>query len=355
MESQSIENLRGEIKFREKLAQQHVTGEILLPDYYDKAQHDQILLDRIATTIRDIEQLIGKGVHLSPFIELGAERCQRSLVMTNDFQAKGFAVDISYHQLNAARHFSEIFDRPNLPLRVCCDVNNLPFQQNAFSFVFCYQFIHHFPSPKTVLNEAYRILANGSLFFSEEPFKGFKIPLYTQKNSLYSQATLRKPKIVRFIERFISEEYCDEREYGILENDDIELAEWLDSLRQFDSAEVYIESAGGRIRTRIDKKIAIQNILNLIFGGNISALCQKQTAEIEPAAETLEDLLVCPDCLNNSKDNNSKDSVVKHVPLKRMGDSLICPICDTSFPIINDVIFLFPTALFRELYPEFAN
>jgi hypothetical protein len=46
--------------------------------------------------------------------------------MMNDFNAKGIAIDISFEQLRTADHFAELFNRPKLPVRVCCDANHLP-------------------------------------------------------------------------------------------------------------------------------------------------------------------------------------------------------------------------------------
>lgn len=84
---QTINQKRGEIQFRQKLAIQHVGGEIILNDYYTKEDHDKILLERINVTKKEMADLQKNGVILSPFIEVGAERGQRSLVLTNDFQA----------------------------------------------------------------------------------------------------------------------------------------------------------------------------------------------------------------------------------------------------------------------------
>ena len=168
---QSIQNLQGEVEFREKLARQHVSGENLLPDYYQKEQHDEVLLQRVHDTCQKMQQLTNRGVSLSPFLELGAERGQRSLVLANDFNATGVAIDISYHQLKTMEHFSKLFKREVLPVRICCDANHLPFRTHSFPFIFCYQFLHHFPSLQPVLQEVFRVLACGYFFFDEEPFK----------------------------------------------------------------------------------------------------------------------------------------------------------------------------------------
>jgi SAM-dependent methyltransferase len=178
--AQTIVNLRGEVEFRRKLARQHVTGEVLLPDYYLKEEHDKVLLDRVNATSQDMTRLVERGIGLSPFLELGAERCHRSLVLTNDFGAEGFAVDISLHQLETAEHFASLFHRPKQPYRVCGDVAQLPFKDHSFPFIFGYSFLHHFPSPGPVLREIHRVLGNGYFFFDEEPFRRPHVYLYKQ-------------------------------------------------------------------------------------------------------------------------------------------------------------------------------
>ena len=350
MKTQNIDHLKGEIEFRKLLAEQHVTGKMLLPDYYDKEQHDRILLERINTTAADIRKLAARDTVLSPFLELGAERCQRSLVLANDFGATGCAVDISYHQLQSAGHFARLFDKPKLPLRVCCDVNHLPFRNNSFPFAFCYEFLHHFPSPRPVLEEIYRVLANGVFFFSEEPYKRPAIPLYKQRHKIYSQATLRKSKMRRFLEKYISEDCCDEREHGIIENDDITLRDWIKALAVFDARTVHISSIGNRIRTELGAGITLKNLPNLLLGGGISGICTKNPADARVAVTNLADLFVCPDCLAGPTGSRTEQP-----PLEKTGDHLRCPRCGSSFPVIEDVTFLLPTRLMRELYPEFAG
>ncbi|MGB9176322.1 MAG: class I SAM-dependent methyltransferase [Methanoregula sp.] len=349
MKSQTLKNLQGEIEFRKKLARQHVTGEMILPDYYGKEEHDKILLERVNTTLKDINKL-GRQVRLSPFVELGAERCQRSLVLTNDFNATGFAVDISYHQLKTAEHFARMFDRQKLPFRVCCDVNNLPFRNTSFPFVFCYEFLHHFPSPKPVLQEVNRILSHGTFFFSEEPFRRPRVVLYRQSSKISSKAVPQKNKAGRFIGGYFSENSCDEREHGILENEDISLREWIEALSLFDTKNVFISSLGNRIRTRLDDRIAIKNIPNMVLGGGIEGICTKEEGNPEKVISDLTNLLLCPDCAVNPTYH-----MIDQPHLKQTAGGLECSLCGSSFPLIDDIQFLLPTSLFRELYPEFAG
>jgi hypothetical protein len=130
-------------------------------------------------------------VWLSPFLELGAERGQRSLVVANDFSATGIAADISCHQLLMVDHFSHLFQRERLPTRVCCDPNHLPFGSDAFSFVFGYQFLHDCPSLPQIISEINRLLGDGA-----EPFKRMaRLPLYQQEHKAYSQGLLPRTEL----------------------------------------------------------------------------------------------------------------------------------------------------------------
>ena len=63
---QTIDNLKGEIAFRAKLAVQHVSGDVLLPDYYGKEDHDRILHARVEATRQKMHELAALGIPLSP-------------------------------------------------------------------------------------------------------------------------------------------------------------------------------------------------------------------------------------------------------------------------------------------------
>lgn len=66
------------------------------------------------------------------------------------------------------------------PLRLCCDANRLPLRSDAVPFVFCYEFLHHFPELTPVIRKIHRILAGGTFFFSEEPYHRPKLALFRQ-------------------------------------------------------------------------------------------------------------------------------------------------------------------------------
>ncbi len=344
---QTIENLRGEIEFRAKLARQHVTGETLLPDYYDREEHNRILIERMQTTFQKMNELKDMGVIFSPFLELGAERGQRSLVLKNDFGAEGVAIDISFHQLATTEHFTRLFHREKLPLRICCDANRLPFKSNSFPFIFCYQFLHHFPSPKPVMDEIYRVLSSGYFYFDEEPFKRLlKLSLYKQGSKIYSERFLTKNKYVNLVESFISEAHCDEVEYGIIENNNIPLSEWITALSVFDGYDVNLFSIYN-LTSKLDRRIHLHNVLNILLGGRIAGLCSKKTGLEKNSSTDITNLLACPDCkipLNNR--NFDRPSLVK------LSSGYKCTQCGFIYPSRDGIIFLLPKAELQQLYPD---
>jgi SAM-dependent methyltransferase len=347
---QSIENLRGEVEFRAKLARQHVSGEVLLPSYYRKDQHDTILLERVRATRNRMSELLKRGIRLSPFLELGAERGQRSLVLRNDFDAVGVAVDISFHQLRTAEYFARLFRMERLPVRICCDANHLPFKSKSFPFVFCYEFLHHFPSLLPIVTEIHRVLADGCFFFDEEPFKRvLKLALYKQKDKIYSRSALRKNGYVKLIESFLSEPACDEVEHGIIENNNISLEEWADMLAVFDETEVDLFSIYN-VTTRLHRQVRLRNFANYLLGGTIAGLCYKRDSDRRSAPDDIDRLLACPSCTMTTA-NGSLDRPA----LVRVVDAYQCLSCGFDYPVREGVIVLLPRDELQQLYPELSK
>ena len=345
---QTIENLKGEIEFRAKLAMQHVSGEVLLPDYYKKEEHDRILIERVDATCKRMNELAARGISFSPFLELGAERGQRSLALTNDFGANGIAVDISYHQLKTMEYFSKLFEREKLPLRICCDANHLPFKSNSFPFIFCYEFLHHFPALAPIIKEIHRVMSDGYFYFDEEPFKRvLKLRLYRQKAKMYSERALRKNKYVSLIESFISDTPCDEVEHGIIENDNISLREWMSALSVFDQCEIDLSSIN-KLKSKLAGGLRLTNILSYFLGGTIAGLCRKERQLAKSGCGVLRDILGCPDCRITSNDGSfDRPSLVE------LGDRYQCSQCGFIYPCRDGVVFLLPRSELQQLYPTF--
>ena len=96
---QSLENKVGEIKFRKKLSLHLQKSNPQLPNQPTKKEYIQILKDRVNDSRLLFKQLQQKAIPLSPFLEIGAERGQRSMLLVNEFNATGFMSDISYDSL----------------------------------------------------------------------------------------------------------------------------------------------------------------------------------------------------------------------------------------------------------------
>jgi len=348
---QKIKNLKGEVVFRKKLASQHTTGEMLLPDYFSKDEHDQILAQRIETTRLAFEKLSREGVDFSRFVELGAERGHRSLTLVNYFDSSGIAMDISFDQLKTAEHFSRLFNLPKLPLRVCCDANNLPLSSSSIPFLFCYQFLHHFPSLDHILAQIHRVLAsNSTFFFDEEPVgKMLQLHLYKQPAKEYSKSNLQKGKLLRWLESFISETASDEVDHGIIENHAMLLPQWQRALQGFDSLNVHVRTLR-HCKSSVTGHMRPSNFLSYLAGGVIYGGCQMKS--LAPSSTCpVESLLCCPECLS-TKDPRSGTPLES--PLSKGTDCLVCTSCERSYPVVDEIPILLTEDLRKELYPQFS-
>jgi len=151
---QSAKVKKGEIEFRKYLSRQHVMVITIFPYEYDQQEILNVLKNRVEKSEVDFKILKTRNIPLSPFLEIGAERCQRANpLLTNRSQAYGVATDISIGSLKTAQYFRRQLKMETMPERVCCDAYNLPFRNGAFAFAFCYQTLHHFPDPTPILTE----------------------------------------------------------------------------------------------------------------------------------------------------------------------------------------------------------
>lgn len=339
---QTIENLQGEIAFRRKLARQHTTGEVLLPDYPDKDQHDRVLAERIETTARTFRDLEQLGIDFSTFLELGAERGHRALALVNHFNVRGVATDLSLDQLRTAPFFAAQFDLPRVPLRVCCDANRLPFRSDSVPFAFCYQFLHHFPGLGTIVPEILRVITpGGRFFFDEEPMgRLLQLHLYTRKKTGYPASRLAKLR--QWVEDLVSDAACDEVEHGIIENHSMPMSHWQKALSGFDETDVCVRTLR-HIRSRVGRFPTLANVPALLLGGVISGLCRKETEPRSKAADDPARWLVCP---KHPADGEPG------FPLIPENDHYRCTECEERYPVVDDIPILIEPALRRELYPE---
>jgi SAM-dependent methyltransferase/uncharacterized protein YbaR (Trm112 family) len=344
MTTQLITNQKGEIEFRKKLYLQQVEGQKIFDDEFDSAAMENLLKERMAKTLAQMVQLRERRIPLSPYIEIGAERCQRSLIMENDLGASGAAVDIGFDLLKSCRHYQRVYSKTKAPLKICCDAYNLPFMTGSLPFVFCYETLHHFPDPTPIVAEAHRVLLPGGFFlFDEEPYKKIlHINLY-KGHKLYSPQSLRRGLIRRTLDRFFSNPVCNEVEHGIIENDDIPISRWKRALAPFDTKDVRLRpTTHSSFESRLSgPRSHMKYLAAYLLGGTMSGTCQKSSAGVRRHL-AINDTIICPSCKQMGSE----------VPLNRDDSTFKCCKCSRKYPVVDDVLFLLAHEKFAQLYPD---
>lgn len=343
---QSTGSKRGEIEFRRQVVGQQVRGEDEITDELPADEIERILLRRMETTLGHMTSLARRLPTLSPYVEIGAERCQRALVMENDVGASGAAADLSYDMLEAASHYSAALDKPRLPVRICCDVNNMPFLTDSVPFVYCYETLHHFPSPTPVVAEIHRVLRPGGwFFFAEEPYRKMLHANLYKGSKLYSDRSRTRSFVRRAMDYFFAEMTCNELEYGVIENHSISPSTWREALSCFEGHEVQLQTPMGMSEDLHEPQSWAKYFLAYLLGGAVSGLCRKPG---EAAATEAELAIACPSCLEQDKEVG-----LEFQP--GMAESIQCPVCDATYPVVNGITFLLTPQSLYELYPEVAR
>jgi len=342
MRKQHIKNQKGEIKFRKKLYLQQVERKMMFNDEFDAEGIKHILEERMEKTFSSMKLLREKDIVLSPYVEIGAERCQRSLIMENDLGADGAAVDISYDMLKSCKYYEDVFNKSKTPVRICCDANNLPFMSDSIPFVFCYDTLHHFPDPAPITEEIYRVLSpGGCFFFDEEPYKKIlHINLYKGEKK-YSKKSLNRSNMKKVLDYFFCEKSCNEVEHGILENEDLSLGLWKKALIIFDEKDVELISMEFLKTNLFIPNSYIKYITACLFGGGISGICRKYGSNVNKT-NSLYEVVICPSC----REIGSEEL------LNRENLLFSCPKCSKEYPVKDGILFLFSSSKFKELYPE---
>jgi len=343
MPSQQLESQLGEIAFRKKLVQQQVDGAQLFADEFDRQGIEDILQQRMRKTFEQMTALKQKGIAVSPYLEIGAERGQRALMMENDVGASGAAADLSFDMLKSCDYYQKAFNKKNMPARVCCDANFLPFASNTMPFIFCYETLHHFPEPAPIVKEIHRVLAPGGyFFFDEEPYKRvLHLDLYESKK-IYSAEYKNAGLLQKLLDFFFAKRRCNETEHGIIENDEIPLRTWKKALSVFAGKEVKLESLKNHLHAELfAPSYGVKYFLSYLLGGSISGVCRK-TGGNASAAANVREAFICPSCLPDGLES----------ALATNASGFLCRRCNKKFPTVDGVIFLLPYEKFAKLYPE---
>lgn len=346
MKRQTIENQKGEIEFRRKLIRQQIDEEQVFNDEFNSDEIKDILKSRMKSMHDDLVKLKDiNDINISPYLEIGAERCQSSLVLENDFSAEGCAVDISFDMLKTCKDYGKAFRKDNIPLRVCCDAYNLPFAKDSIPFIFCYHTLHHFPDPKPIIQKIYDVLRPGGCFFiGTEPYKKILHANLYKSDKIHSKNALKAGYIRKVFDYFFSYQPCNEIEHGIIENEGISLDQWKGYLGLFHKK--HIKTLSFRhIKTDLYDKKGLKFIIAYLLGGSISGACYKYGKKYGKtgAALKIENTLVCPECKMKNLE----------MGLMKAGDKFKCKKCGRDYPVIDGIPFLFIKSRFKSLYPEF--
>jgi SAM-dependent methyltransferase len=340
---QDVRAKRGEITFRRTLSEQELGDEICIPEAFSREEIMSVLADSMEETRRAFNQLVARPISISPFLELGAERGDRSFFLCNEFGAQGFAFDLSLDALQFGDRFIEEFGFSEVPFRICGDAYSLPFRGNSFPFVFCFATLHHFPDPLPIVQEALRVLQDGGYFyFDREPTRGrIAIRLWTRHGYKLSRVeTLLKQLGIL---GFVSEGGGMEREYGILENT-FPLETWVGLTTLFDKAEMQVNQT---LKIQFDpSQFSVKQRLGQVVGGVTSGLCRVKKDEPPLSVNDWTQMLRCPTCSTSERESG--------LTLLPSGKGLQCVHCGITYPQHNGVLLLLPQDLQQKLYPDWG-
>lgn len=330
----------GEVKFRRRLVKQHQGLGICYPTHTTPLENLKLLRQRAENSFKIFKNLQNQNILLSPFLELGGEKCERAAVLTTKMGGQGAVVDLSAESLESAANFCPKIGLKNLPLRICADAYHLPFANNSFAFVFTFQTLHHFPDPAPITTEIYRVLSPGGYFyFDEEPIKQkVNISLWRRDYHLrWWEKILKMFLILPFISTIGKSEVSE----GVLE-ETFDLSAWERALNQFYQANAVLAPYPLGPKTKLEKgkkgwlkpKLSTGLLINLT-GGGIKALCFKK-GNLKLFKKNISNLLACPNCQGK---------------LKKLSFLLTCPKCQEKYPIKNGILYLLTKDLREKLYP----
>lgn len=336
MKNQSLANQLAEVRFRNQLHQ---------GAYISREPSGNELLSELTKRVgkaRNIFRAQKLGVSFTPFLEIGAERGQRSMLLASEFRAQGVMLDLSLESLREADALRRPLQLNRIPQRVVADAYNLPFPDNSFAFIFAFQTIHHFPDPEPILREVNRVLAPGAVFFfDEEPVRqSFNLRLWRRPTKLRWWEKILK---LTTLLHFLSEIGKSEVDAGIIETS-FDLSTWEKALNVFKTAKATLTVFPFGPTEKLSKtgkghwlnpSLPTRMLLKLL-GGNLQSVCKKGGTE-KPRKFPV---FTCPSCQNS--------------PLEKKERAWYCPICRDTYPEKEGIPIFIERQLRQKLYPAFS-
>ncbi len=288
---------------------------------------------------------------LSPFLEIGANAGHTSYMLTNEFHADGFALDLSADSLRHGRALQEAWDLPRAPIRVAGDAANLPFADGSLRMVCAFQMLSQFMDMESVFREVARVLQPGGVFlFAEEPLKRmlsmrlYRCPYYETMKPW--ERRLYDWGLLGYLVRDVIGAHQEES-FGIRQNHTMGLHDWHALVQKYfvdQEYEVFVPERGWgerivkRMAVRLDPHRSEWRAARLL-GGTLAAVCKKAgaPAATQRSIHDFETFLRCPNC---------------HAALVRdVSDTLGCVKCDYRAANEGGVYNLLPSQERKALYP----
>jgi ubiquinone/menaquinone biosynthesis C-methylase UbiE len=333
MEAQSLSVKRAQVEFHNFAS--FGQPEVVLADYAFDNERRGGILRKHADWIGDF----------SPFLEIGANGGHSSYMLANDFQADGFALDISADALRHGIFLMDAWQLSRAPIRMAGDAVKLPFQDNSLKFVMACQMLSQFMDIGQVFQEVHRVLKPGGVFFfTDEPIRRlltlrlYRVPYEEQMTGW--ERKLHEWGVLGYVAKDVIGAQQEEG-FGIRQNHRMYLPDWHRLIQQqFAEAryEIFPHKRGwgeGAVHSLIGKNPWRAARL---LGGTLAALCRK--AGSPSAADSsfeFETKLRCPDC-NSAIARDAQDS-------------LCCRKCAYVAPLQGGVYNLLASSIRQELYP----
>jgi ubiquinone/menaquinone biosynthesis C-methylase UbiE len=263
---------------------------------------------RRAGILRNHMSFVGE---MSPFLEIGANAGHTSYLLCNEFNAEGFALDISADALRHGIALRDAWGLARSPIRIAGDALNLPFRDGSLRMVMAHQMLSQFMDIEAVLIEVKRVLAPGGIFFfSEEPIRRmlslrlYRCPYYETMKP-WERKLFDWGLLGYFVRDVIGAH--QEESFGIRQNHRMGLEDWSRLIdRHFAARELdlFVQRRGWGERwmhalARKVDRYGSDWVPARVLGGTLAAFCKRdgeRSGTTPSVAEAFEKLLRCPDC-----------------------------------------------------------